>query len=146
MVIKGNQLKKASTGALFGILIIAALLLTACQPAASPNPGTNAPPQSSPTQPAGGASSQSQSVELINTSFNPKQLSVAAGTTVVWTNNDNMAHTVTADDKSFDSGNLNPGDTFKFTFTKPGTYRYYCKYHGGPDGVGMSGIITVTGK
>jgi plastocyanin len=108
-----------------------------------PNTGAGAPN-------TGGSSTQaqpaSQSVNMVNTSFNPKQITVKAGTTVVWTNKDTMAHTVTADNNSFDSGNLNPGDTFKFTFTKAGTFPYHCKYHGGPNGQGMSGTIIVTGS
>ncbi len=136
--------RKSISEILLGVLAAGVLVLAACQPAALPNTGGNAPATATPA-PAGGSSSQavSQTVTLINTAFNPKQLSVAVGTTVVWTNKDSMAHTVTADDNSFDSGNLNPGDTFKFTFTKAGTFPYHCKYHGGPNGVGMSGVITV---
>jgi plastocyanin len=49
---------------------------------------------------------------------------------VTWTNNDTAAHTITADDGSFDSGNLNPGDTFTHTFaTAAGTVAYHCNYH-----------------
>ncbi len=88
----------------------------------------------------------SKTIEIANTAFNPQQVTIPVGTTVIWTNKDSMAHTVTADDKSFDSGNLNPGDSYQFTFKTAGTYPYYCKYHGGPKGVGMSGVITVTGK
>jgi len=49
--------------------------------------------------------------------------------TVEWKNNDDTPHTVTAVDKSFDSGNLNAGDVFTHTFTTPGTYQYSCSYH-----------------
>jgi plastocyanin len=52
-------------------------------------------------------------------------------------------HTITADDGSFDSGILNPGDTFSLTFDTPGTSAYYCQIHGGPGGVGMAGTIVV---
>jgi plastocyanin len=75
--------------------------------------------------------------------FAPATLTVPVGTTVQWMNDDNIAHTVTADDGSFDSGNMNAGAAFKFTFTKAGTYAYYCKYHGGPGGAGMAGTIIV---
>ncbi len=119
---------------IISLMTIILLMLAACSPGTTSNPG--AAPNT------GG----NQSIELMNTSFNPQQVTVKVGTTVVWTNKDSMAHTVTADDKSFDSGNLNPGQTFKFTFTKAGTYRYYCRYHGGPNGIGMSGTITVTGS
>lgn len=148
---QNHQSSKGFPGILFGVLVITVLLLSACQSSAQPymrgNPGVAA--TQAPTATAANPSqnqSKSQTITLINTSFDPKQLSVAVGTTVVWTNKDSMAHTVTADDKSFDSGNLNTGDTFKFTFTKAGTYPYHCQYHGGPNGVGMSGVITVTGQ
>lgn len=134
---------------LFISLVVTMLLLASCQPAGLAN--TNVSPTSSSTSvPAGNSQSptqaSSQTVTLVNTSFDPKQLTVPVGTTVVWVNKDSMAHTVTADDKSFNSGNLNSGETFKFTFTKAGTFPYYCQYHGGPKGVGMSGVITVTGQ
>jgi len=67
--------------------------------------------------------------------FVPNMITVVIGVnnTVVWTNDDTMfggvIHTVTATDKSFNSGNINAGDSFKWTFTTPGTYTYYCVYH-----------------
>ena len=54
---------------------------------------------------------------------------IGVNNTVQWTNNDIAPHTVTAVDKSFDSGELNTGDTFTYTFTTPGTYQYGCSYH-----------------
>jgi len=54
---------------------------------------------------------------------------LGANNTVVWTNNDSSPHTVTANDGSFTSGNLAPGQTYSFTFTAPGTYTYHCTYH-----------------
>jgi plastocyanin len=62
-------------------------------------------------------------------SFSPGSTTVKAGTTVTWKNNDNMAHTVTADDASFDSGALNTGQTFSHTFNSAGTIKYHCTYH-----------------
>lgn len=63
--------------------------------------------------------------------YTPVDFTVAIGinNTVKWTNNDNMAHTVTAIDGSFDSGNMNPGVSFLHTFNKTGTYAYLCLYH-----------------
>jgi plastocyanin len=63
--------------------------------------------------------------------FNPPTITVVIGinNTVVWTNDDSVPHTVTADSGSFSSGNLNPGDSYSFTFTAPGTYAYHCSYH-----------------
>jgi plastocyanin len=65
---------------------------------------------------------------------------VAVGTTVTVVNEDGSDHTWTADDGTFSSGNLAPGDRFEFTFDEPGTYTYACRIH--PT---MVGTITVTG-
>jgi plastocyanin len=51
------------------------------------------------------------------------------GTEVSWTNQDGIDHTVMADDGSVNSGELAPGDSFKFTFSTPGTYEYHCSIH-----------------
>jgi plastocyanin len=51
------------------------------------------------------------------------------GTTVTWTNNDSVTHTVTADAGAFDSGALSPGHTYSFTFRTSGTYSYHCSIH-----------------
>jgi plastocyanin len=63
--------------------------------------------------------------------YSPATITVVIGVnnTVVWTNDDSIPHTVTADDGSFSSGNMNPGNNFSFTFTSPGTYTYHCSYH-----------------
>lgn len=68
-------------------------------------------------------------VSIKNIAFSPTTLTVAVGTTVTWTNNDNMTHTVTANDNSFDSGNLAYGATFSYKFNAAGTFNYHCSYH-----------------
>ena len=62
-------------------------------------------------------------------SFQPDVVKVKVGAKVTWTNDDTVAHTVTADTNSFASGNLQPGGSFSFTFTRPGTYAYHCSIH-----------------
>ena len=79
-------------------------------------------------------------VAMKNIQFMPSNLTVAKGTTVIWTNNDQVDHTVTANDGSFDSGNVSPGHTYKYTFNKAGVVNYYCKIH---LSLGMKGTITV---
>jgi plastocyanin len=59
----------------------------------------------------------------------PVTVVVGVNNTLKWVNNDNAPHTVTANDASFDSGNVAPGQSFTFTFTTPGTYQYHCVYH-----------------
>jgi plastocyanin len=61
--------------------------------------------------------------------FQPDVLKVKVGAKVTWTNDDTVAHTVTADTNSFASGNLQPAGSFSFTFTRPGTYAYHCSIH-----------------
>jgi plastocyanin len=77
--------------------------------------------------------------------FDQTEVHVAPGQTVVWRDPDVRTHTVTADDGSFDSGDVTPGKQFAMEFDTPGTYPYYCQYHGGPGGDGMSGILVVDG-
>jgi plastocyanin len=77
-------------------------------------------------------------VTIKDYAFTPPTLTVPAGTIVTWTNDDAVPHTATAQDGSFDSGNLNPGQSYSFTFPTPGTYPYVCQYH-----AGMQGTIVV---
>ncbi len=86
---------------------------------------------------------QNTAVQALDNFFQPQTITVPVGTTIVWTNAGQVPHTVTADDKSWDSGNLNPGQSFSHTFNTPGTFGYYCVYHGAP-GSGMFGTVTVT--
>lgn len=91
----------------------------------------------------GSSTSQEQTVSLTDNNFTPKELHIKPGQTVYWINNGQTAHTVTADDGSFDSGTFNSGASYTRTFTKPGRYAYYCTLHGGPAGIGMAGVIVV---
>lgn len=62
--------------------------------------------------------------------FQPKELSVKAGTTVKWVNGDDIEHSVTSkQDGQFDSGFFKKEGTYEFTFSAPGTYDYFCKRH-----------------
>ena len=76
-------------------------------------------------------------------SFIPSQLTIPTGTTVVWVNDEQAKHTVSADEGQFDSGDQELGVRYTYTFTEAGTYRYFCRYHGDVDGVGMAGTIVV---
>ena len=76
-----------------------------------------------------GGNNTGNTVSIKNFAFSAASLSVAKGTTVTWTNNDAATHTVTADDGSFDSGNIAAGATFTHTFTTAGTVAYHCSIH-----------------
>jgi plastocyanin len=100
----------------------AAILAAAFALTAGSSPNLDA---SSGDKPASGAT-----VKIDNFSFGPATITIAAGTTVTWTNSDDVPHVVTSDDnKMFKSKALDTDDRFSFTFTKPGTYSYYCAIH-----------------
>jgi len=89
------------------------------------------------------ASGPTAAVNTGDNFFEPQTITVAAGTTITWTNSGLAPHTITADDQSWDSGRLDSAGTFSKTFDTPGTYGYYCMYHGAA-GAGMFGTIVVT--
>jgi|SRR5579859_1582735 len=70
-------------------------------------------------------------VKIDNFSFGPASLTVAVGTTVTWTNRDDIPHTVVSTDevKTFKSKVLDTDEKFSFTFNKAGTYPYFCSIH-----------------
>jgi plastocyanin len=85
------------------------------------------------------APSGAQAVAIAGHAYSPKDLTVSAGTTVTWTNQDSDPHTVTSmHGGSLGSKTLNKGDTYSYTFSQAGTYMYYCTVH--PD---MQGSVTV---
>src|SRR5829696_8834484 len=77
-------------------------------------------------------------VQVVDFAFEPGTWTVPAGATVTWSNAGGRPHTVTADDGSFDSGRLDPGEQFSQTFDQPGTFTYHCGFH--PE---MQGSIVV---
>lgn len=113
-------------------LLVSAAVLAACggsssSPAASAAASVAAPSAAASSEaPAGGGG---DAVTIANFAFGPASLSVAAGTTVTWTNNDTAAHTATADDGSFDSSSIAPGATFSQAFDTAGTFAYHCTIH-----------------
>jgi plastocyanin len=68
-------------------------------------------------------------VKIDNYVFGPADLTVKAGTTVTWINDDDIPHTVVATGKAFRSKALDTDDKFSFTFTTPGSYEYFCSLH-----------------
>ena len=68
-------------------------------------------------------------VKIDNFSFGPQTLTVPAGTTVVWTNRDDIPHTVVSTDGVFKSKVRDTDENFSYTFAKPGTYPYFCSIH-----------------
>jgi len=84
------------------------------------------------------ASAAAMAVDIKGFAYDKAKISIAAGTTVTWTNNDAVPHTVTQDGGGFGSKVMNPGDTFSYTFDKAGSFAYHCEYH-----ANMKGTVTV---
>lgn len=85
----------------------------------------------------GAAAGKQVAVEIVDIDYDPKDETVKKGTTVKWTNTGNLPHTVTKEDgpgPDFDSGTLQPGDTYEETFTTPGKIAYHCTIHSGQNG------------
>jgi len=78
---------------------------------------------------AAGEQPSKAAVTIDNFNFTPSTITVSAGTTVVWTNEDDVPHNVTNPDKEFKSPTLDTDDKWAYTFKKPGTYEYYCTIH-----------------
>lgn len=96
-------------------------------PKASPKASPKATPKAAPasTAPAGDV----VKLDIKNFAFMPMTINLKVGQTLVVTNLDDAAHTITADDGSFNSGNLAKGQSFTWKATKAGTYSYFCDYH-----------------
>jgi plastocyanin len=112
--------KKWQVMSIFSVLLLS-LLVSSCK---NNNMSTN----------AGTGSPGANEVWMQNIAFNPNVLNVSVGTTVKWTNKDNVNHTVTSGTPTspsglFDSGTIAPNGTFSFTFSAAGTYPYFCRVH-----------------
>ena len=83
----------------------------------------------------------SPTVYMKNSVFSNTNLVIKTGTTVKWQNDDTMIHTVTADDGSFNSGDIQPGGSFSRTFNTTGTFAYQCTLH-----PGMVGVVVVNAQ
>jgi plastocyanin len=87
---------------------------------------------------SGGGSEATDAVTIVDFAFDPEGATVAAGSTITFTNEDGATHTATADDDSFDTGDLEQGDSAEVTLDEPGDLSYFCDIHNY-----MTGTITV---
>jgi plastocyanin len=119
-------------------------------PTTSPSDtGTGLPSPTATSTPQG-----TNVVTVADNEFRPPEVTIVAGTEVVWTSTGAAPHSVTADDGSFDSHPectgtdpskcLGTGQAFRHTFATPGRFPYHCHVHGDAGGAGMSGILVVT--
>jgi plastocyanin len=79
--------------------------------------------------PAAAARAAETEVKIDNFTFAPQRITVKAGTTVTWINEDDIPHTVASSSKLFKSKVLDTDDKYSFTFTTPGSYEYFCSLH-----------------
>jgi amicyanin len=89
------------------------------------------------------ASAEDVAVKIGNFTFGPQEVRVKAGTTVTWTNEDDIPHTVVSPN-SFRSKVLDTDGKYSFTFTTPGTYKYFCSLH--PHMTGTIVVEAATGS
>jgi plastocyanin len=100
--------------AIFAMPAIAAMLMLVASPSAKANDQSSAP---------------SAEVKIDNFVFGPQTVTVPVGTTVTWTNHDDIPHTVVSTEGVFKSKVRDTDEKFFYTFTKAGTYPYYCSVH-----------------
>ena len=108
---------------LFIGLVAIVVLVSGCYgPTTSPN---------ATVQPTGWAtpSAAGATVQIKNFAFNPVTVTISTGQTVTWTNMDTVPHTVTSTTGVFNSGSIEPGQTFSYTFNNAGTFEYSCTNH-----------------
>ena len=98
-------------------MAVAGVALTGCSSGGTKDSGATGPAKST------------NSVMIKDFKFVPAVITVKAGTVVTWTNSDDVEHSATGDDKSFDSKLFGKGKSYSYTFSKAGTYDYHCTPH-----------------
>lgn len=111
-------------------VLLPALLAVASLPAVAGCGGGGSSSSSKPAPATPPAASRTAKVDIANFAYHPPAIVVRAGAKVTWTNSDATAHTATSQDQTtFDTGILNHGDSKMLTFSHPGTFRYFCRFH-----------------
>ena len=114
--------------------LVAAALGVGCGPLAAPL-----------VLPASAQNGPATAISIENFTFSPAKLTVKVGTTITWTNKDDIPHGIASSDNAFTrSKALDTDDAFSFTFTTPGTYQYFCYIH--PHMVGTIVVDPATGR
>jgi len=123
---------------ILGILLIGAgIYLLVSQPASGPS--TAIPNTTNNTSPPTGTP-KTYNINIMGYTFSPSNLAIKSGDTVIWTNLDPMAHTITSDSGTeLNSSSLSNGQSYSHTFSTVGTFAYHCSVH-----ANMKGTITIT--
>ena len=104
------------------LILVVAVLAAGCGGSTSSTTTAGTPATTS-------GNSAGAQVVLKGFAFDPASITIKAGESVTWTNQDSPTHTITADNGEFDSGNIASGAKYSFTFAKAGTYPYHCSIH-----------------
>jgi plastocyanin len=127
---------------LLAVLAAGALVLSACSDDSDSDSGSSDSgsdgDSGSSDEPADGGTASGDAVTIVDFAFEPGDVTVAAGTTVTFTNEDGATHTATGDDDVFDTGELDEGATADVTFDEAGEFAYFCNIHNY-----MTGTVTV---
>jgi plastocyanin len=130
------------------VFVLIALLVMPAVAAAQYPSGGGGGSSGGGIQIAGGGSPRSNNdqtamsdVSIVDFAFQPMAIFVGVGETVEWTNTGNADHTVDSDTEIFESGTIDPGETYSYTFDDPGIFPYHCDIH--PH---MRGMVVVTGQ
>ena len=130
---KPNRMKQANIFTIGSMLFLGSILFLSC----SKDEGSLAESVNGSIQATGGTTATTGStvnyttrVTIQNSVFSPESVTVMETGSILWVNSDTeQVHTVTADDGSFDSGDIQPGGSFGLAFNKVGPHPYHCKYH-----------------
>jgi plastocyanin len=134
---KPNRMKQAQIFTLGLLLFLGTFLFLSCSKSESDlAESVNGPVHGT----AGGTIHYTTKVTMQNSTFSPASVTVMETGSILWVNNDGVVHTVTADNGSFDSGDIQPGSSFGWTFTTIGPHPYHCKYH--PEMTGLVKCVT----
>lgn len=126
---RGDEKVKKRTLFVLAAVVVAAAMIAGCTSTSNPSPSATA---------TAGSPAVQNTVTMKSLAFTPSTLTVKQGANVTWGNADSTTHTVTSDMGLFDSGNLNPGDSFMHQFNATGTFPYHCSIH-----PSMKGTIVV---
>ena len=113
-------------------VLLITVALGACGSSSSGDQAKTKPAAPKATTPAAAPAPQkggTTTLQIKDFEYHPKTTTVKVGTRITWTDKDSTNHTVTADDNSFDVGNISAGASGSHTFAKAGTFAYHCTYH-----------------
>lgn len=122
-------MERGRVGVLVAAVVTVVASLAAVIAAVSSNDGDGEVTTSTGPAATTAPGATAETVEIADFAFAPAELTVSTGTPVTWTNADGVAHSIRAEDGSFESPDFDQGGTFSFVFNEPGTYAYVCGIH-----------------